>query len=239
MDNLEALILSAEDHKEQDRLITLLDSAGRIQRVYVSRARSGKSHLAALTSPFVYGRFELQKNTTGGYSLRDIESVECFMGLQSSLKGYALACYLAELTLSVLRCDTEPAMLPFLLNTLHFIAENKRPIPLLKGIFEWRVSMMSGYAPTLEDCPCCEESSLLFSVEQGRLFCENCRGTATCIQLAPPVLEAIRRSCESDNPFSFRLSGDSLAQFASISEMFLRYHLDAKLPTLDYYHAIL
>lgn len=240
MEEREALVLAAEDRKEQDRLIRILDKSGRVERIYVSGARSGKSRLAALTAPFVYGRFELHESSTGGYSLRDVEPIECFMGLQSSLAGYAIACYLAELTLSVMHSDAEPSLLPLFLNTLHLLSENKRPHALLKGIFEWQIAVLSGYAPSLGVCSCGQISeSLILSIDKGCLFCETCKEQAGgYVRLTPQVLEAVKRASSTESPFSFRLSGESLALFSTVSEMYLQYHIEAKLPTLEYYHAV-
>ncbi len=238
MDSFEALILSAEDQKDSDRLLTLLDQNGRVFKVYASHARSAKSRMAALTEPFVYGRFEVKQNASG-FILRDVEAKECFMGLQKSLSAYALAAYLAELTTVVLRSEAEPSMLPFLLNTLYLLAEGKRPMELLKGIYEFRMAVVAGYAPSLDHCSCQTPTGpYLLSVDEGRLYCHGCRGVGTLLMVPNAALEGMRRACFGKNPFGFNLSGESLLIFSRTAERYLRYHLDLNLDTLDYYHDV-
>ena len=230
-----------------DRLLTLLTDDFGVINTIARGANKPRSRLASSTELFCYSRlvlFRYRDSTT----VDSAEVEQSFFALRNDLSSLALASYIAELC-----CELAPPeeaaseYLRLVLNTLYFLIQAKKSIWMLKPVFELRLLTMAGFMPDLTGCACCgaydEESDaqMLFAYATGALYCHNCNLTEYLAEpIAPGVLAAMRHIIysPSEKLFSFTLPDAGLRELTQISETYLKYHLQRKYRSLDFFYSV-
>lgn len=231
-----------------DRLLTLLTRDFGVISAAARGANRPKSALASSTELFCYGKFTL-------FRYKDRVTVDCaevensFFKLRSDLTALSLATYLAELCVE-LAPPEEPAVeyLRLILNTVYMLAEKKRPVWLLKPLFELRLLTMAGFMPDLTGCGCCgkfeAEKDMLFDIATGELRCIDCgfdkNECENPIMLPAAVLAAMRHIIYSrfEEIYSFSLPEEGLYSLTRISENYLKYHIQREYRSLDFFYSV-
>ncbi len=254
---VDGLVIRECDHGENDKLLTLLTPGnGRIS-VVAKGARSMKSKYMNSTSLFTYGNYEITER--GGRAWLGGASVtESFYGIRNDLCRFALASYIAEAVLELSGEGEEAAdMLRLALNTLFAIANDCKPLPLIKAVFELRAMAMSGYLPDLSACSVCERPRapyMYLDIMNGSLKCAECLHREEQ-GLRPPVFEdivearilaplgsgalAVARYVLDAPPeklLSFTLDEAATAELGRMTEKYLLHHLERSFSSLDFYH---
>ena len=150
-------------------------------------------------------------------------------------------------------------MLRMVLNSFFAISNQRYPNALIKGAFEWRAAVMSGYEPMLCGCSVCGaetgDNALYLDVMNGGVVCADClrkksnlpinedeaRNANLLCPLSPAALAALRYVATAPlaRLFSFELSdGEDLRLFANAAETYLLSHVGHGFRTLDFYHEI-
>lgn len=88
-----------------------------------------------------------------------------FYELRLDIEKLALAQYFCELMINIVPegAETVP-YLRLILNSLYFVANGKRPMPLIKAVFELRLLSLAGFMPNLVCCDKCKiyESKIMY-----------------------------------------------------------------------------
>ena len=210
---------------------------------------------------YTYGNFEYYRR--GDFRiLKGGTPIEAFYSLSRDIDCLNLAAYLCELAVE-LTDEGEPAqeMLRLTLNSLHAAGRGLYPLEQIKGAFELRAAVLSGYAPDLSGCSVCGKSGngpFYLDVMNGALICPEClagsgkgvpagayaeelREAEIRAFLPEPVLAAMRYcvSAPINRLFSFSLTdGDDLALFSRRAETYLLSHLGRGFDTLNFYHSL-
>jgi len=195
------------------------------------------------TNLFCYGRFTFYESVKST-KVEECDLNETFFGLQQDITKLALAQYFNELMIESAPVETEAnEYLRLLLNSLYFLANDKKNIHILKSLFELRLASLIGYMPSLIACAECgefETDPMYFNEMTGELFCCNCKGSGTkCYPLE--VISAMRHAVfsEFDKMFLLKISSDNIPHFAYTSENYLISVLKRKFRTLDFYKAMI
>ena len=239
------LVLRTVKLGEADQILTILTP----DRGVISASARGslrlKSKLFSGCGLFCYSEFTL---TTGRASnfVDAAEVKKAFHGLGRSVEGMALAAYLAEAAATL---SPEPpeaaAVLRLVLNCLYMISENRRPLPLLKSIFEMRAMSLSGYMPRILACDGCgryDGGDFYLDPAGGTLLCASCAENARHVpNLDPGALYALRHIClaEDGRLFSFNLREQSTRRLGKVCEQYFLANLDRGLKSLDFLHTVL
>lgn len=226
---------------ESDRFVTALTRECGVVRASVRGARNLKSRSSSATQLLCHARLTLYKGREK-YIVDDAEPLNVFFKVREQLDKLALAQYFCELA-TALAPQEEPAeeALRLLLNALHYLSEDARPLPLLKAVVELRLLCQAGYTPAVADCAGCHaEQGAWFSPSQGVLLCDNCRGTLAVVPLSPTVLTAMRHIVYApfERCFAFSLPEEEAAALSDVAERFLLAQLGRGFNTLDFYHSI-
>ncbi len=226
---------------EADRFVTALTRECGVIRASVRGARNIKNRNSSATGLLCYSRLSLYKGREK-YIVDDAKPINVFFEVREQLDKLALAQYFCELA-GVLAPQEEPAeeALRLLLNSLHYLAEGSRPLPLLKAVTELRLLCQAGYMPSLEACAGCRgENGVWFSPTQGVLLCDACHGTLPAVPLSPTVLTAMRHIVYApfEKCFAFTLPEAEAAALCDVTERFLLAQLGRGFNTLDFYHSI-
>ena len=153
-------------------------------------------------------------------------------------------------------------MLRLLLNALHALSYDLRPQEQIKGAFEIRTAVLSGYAPDLSGCAVCgkaESDPFYLDVMSGALICRDCWGKrqgiphpmgiyadelreAEIIGILPPAVTAAIRFCAAaplERLLSFELKEEAdLASFAKQAESYILAHIGHGFEALNFYHTM-
>lgn len=226
---------------ESDRFVTALTRECGVVRASVRGARNLKSRSSSATQLLCHARLTLYKGREK-YIVDDAEPLNVFFKVREQLDKLALAQYFCELATS-LAPQEEPAeeALRLLLNALHYLSEDARPLPLLKAVVELRLLCQAGYMPAVAECAGCHANKgVWFSPLQGVLLCDTCRGTLAAVPLSPTVLAALRHIVYApfERCFAFSLPEEDAAALCDVAERFLLAQLGRGFNTLDFYHSI-
>lgn len=239
----DAIVLKITKTGESDRLLTLLTRDRGILKAFAKAADRPKNKLHMSTNLFCYGRFTFYEGVKST-KVEECDLNETFFGLQQDIIKLALAQYFNELMIESAPVETEAnEYLRLLLNSLYFLANDKKNMHILKALFELRLASLIGYMPSLIACAGCgefETDPMYFNEMTGELYCCNCKGTGAGAYPLE-VITAMRHSVfsEFDKMFSLKLSADNIPRFANASEKYLMSVIRRKFRTLDFYKTMI
>lgn len=263
---IRGIVLRETPIGDYDKMMTVLTAEYGKLSVFARGAKRLKSPLFVSTQLFAYSEMHLHK-TTNTYYLQSADLIENFYHIRDTLEGTALAGYIADVTADIaVENQPDKELLRLVLNSLHTISLNKKPMSQIKSVFELRAASIAGFMPDLVACAGCGNSDLetyYFDVTSGVFRCEDCYRTDALISeklaerqsepdsiyvtgqvialLTPSVFAAMRFAIYSqpNRIFAFELKDEeTLRDFAKISEKYLLCHMDRSYGTLDFYHSV-
>ncbi len=265
VETVKGVILRETPVGDYDKIMTVLTAERGKLSVYARGAKRLKSPLFTATQLFTYAEFTVSKSKTLWY-LKTGELIENFYHIRDTLGGAALATYIADVTADIaMEEEPEGSLMRLVLNSFHMIAAKKRPLDLIKGVFELRASAIAGFLPNLVACEGCGNSDLdilYFDMASGSFRCEECFRASSLLSeklaarrnenegiyptgqlisiLSASVFAAMRYAVYSkpERIFSFELKDDALSDFASIAEKYITCHLEKHYATLEFYHSV-
>jgi len=233
-----ALVLRADETKENDRLITALTEQLGVVRAFANGARRPKSPLHGACQPFAYGELELTRRRDT-YVVTGAQARGVFhQGLASELSRLALAGYFGALCAELApKEEPAPEHLRLAMNALHFLSAGLRPQWLLKAVVELRLICLAGYQPDLEVRGKKQEAGSYLDCARGVLVPEAGPGR---VLLAPPVQEAMRFICQSplERAFRFNLPEEGLRALSFASQTYLYHQTGRRFEELAYWEGI-
>lgn len=230
--------------KENNALLTILTASQGVVSATAYGARKSGASLSAGTKLFNYADFTLVESR-GRYKVDAARSIESFFGLSHSVEALAAASYFAEVLYDVCvtgQPDTE--VLRLALNCLYALTTGKKPVELVKAVFELRLLAESGFAPELDACAGCGcEETAFFIPEEACIFCAACaqRSGLPVLPAQPGVTQAMRYIVSAPMPkiFAFSIGEASVRSLGILCERYVRAQTGRKYDSLDVYHALM
>lgn len=191
-----AIVLSAVDYGEQDRILTLFSREyGRID-VKARACRKAASPLLPCVQPFVYGEYVLfrYKEKT---VVSQCEVIETFFSLREDVERFAAAGFAASLCRGTVQEEEgNEQLFDLFYRTCSYLAYGENSIKDTLIAFLAHFLAVTGFQPAITHCARCgkdlrQEKQIRFSAELGGALCLSC-GTFQK-QVQPLTLEAIRR----------------------------------------------
>lgn len=257
---INGLVVRVRGAGDHDRYLSVLTAEqGRITMLSKG-CKSMKQGQMAVSQMYTYANFEYY-NRTGLRILKGGAPIRSFYALSADIDRLNLAAYLCDVACE-LTDEGEPAeeMLRLTLNSLYAVSENLYPQELIKGAFEMRAAVLSGYAPALDGCAFCGQNAeeMFLDVMNGALLCADClhkRGKSAHVTAAYdeireadvicPLTEAsvaaIRyvASAPLSRLLAFELADpDDLHAFFVCAETYLLSHVGHGFETLNFYHTM-
>ena len=171
----EGIILRTTDYGETNKIVTILTREWGKYGVMANGAKKPKSRLSAITQPFTYGYFLVQKGSGMG-SLQQGEIISSLRSLKEDIFLTAYASFLVELTdRSIDEKKNNPYLFELLLQSLTYLNEGYDP-EIIKNIYEIKMLNVLGLHPILDHCASCGsmEGTFVFSIREGGLLCDRC-----------------------------------------------------------------
>lgn len=191
-----AIVLSATDYGEQDRILTLFSPEyGRID-VKARSCRKAASPLLPCVQPFVYGDYVLfrYKDKT---VVTQCEVLETFFSLREDVDRFAAAGFAASLCRGTVQEEegNEP-LFDLFYRTCSYLAYGGNGIKDILIAFLAHYLAIAGFQPAITHCARCgkdlrREKQIRFSTDMGGALCQDCGILQK--QVSPLALEAIRR----------------------------------------------
>ncbi len=240
----QGLVIKELNVGESDRLVTLFTRDYGIIKAFATGAKSIKSKRGAATSLLTYSSFTiLRKKDT--YKIQEASPIKMFFGVGSDIEVLALAQYFCELSnVFVTTGVPDGEFLRLILNSLHFLTEEKRYPPLIKAITELRVSVLTGFMPNLIACLECgkfEDDIMYFDITNGTLLCSDCKkDIKDLIPLNRTLLSALRHIIYSEfqKLYSFSIPEKDADILSNITGKYITLQSDHRFATLEFYENI-
>ena len=239
----DGLIIMEKSISETDKLVTILTRNFGIIRAFARGVKNVKNRNFAATQLFCYSDFAIYKGRNK-YIINEASSKKSFWNLRCDIEKLALSQYFCDLILNLVAEEQRHTedILRLMLNSLHYLTEDKISQKLLKSVFEMRILALSGYMPNLVACSCCEvsdEKSLFFAPEINGIICKECVKDYNFarFKLSSSVLYALRYTVfsEFNKMFAFDLSLQRQNELSVITESYLLRCVEKNLKTLDFY----
>lgn len=239
----DGLVIKETNIRDNDRLITIITRNLGVITAVVRGVKSFKSKRGSATSLLAFSNFNLeQKGDT--YTVAEASINKMFFGAGTDIVVLSIAQYFCELCnyLRPIEAESEE-FLRLVLNSLHFLTEQKRSPELIKAITELRIAVIAGYAPDLLACHSCgkfEDSVMYFKLDDGSLYCSDCR-KENCVSITLTVLLAMRHIVYSkfDLLYSFKIPDNAAKELSNICERYITYQTEHKFTTLEFLRGII
>jgi len=242
------VILKRRSIGEQDAILTLMTDELGIVEASAKGIKKTKSKLSAAVQPFYYSELALLRSKDR-YILTGASSIEGFHPLRYDVVKVALANYLAELICYLApSIDQIDAIKRLYLNTLFLLSNDKKTSEFIKPVCELRLMTLSGFMPDLvccHECAAFENVPLYFDMQQGVLYCENCREHSSLSgalkPLTPSLLASLRHIIYSadEKVYNFTVSNETLKELSDTIERYVLYHLERSFRPLEIYHTLI
>ncbi len=239
----DGLVIKETNIRDNDRMITVITRDLGVITAFVRGGKSIKSKRGSATSLLSFSSFCLEfKGDT--YTVTEATTNKVFFGAGSDIITLTIAQYFCELC-SVFRPEERESeeYLRLVLNSLHFLTENKRSPELIKAITELRVAVIAGYAPNIVACDGCgkfEDLVMYFNIQDGTLYCNNCKNE-DCLSLTITVLQAMRHIVYSkfDQLYSFEIPETAAKELSKLTEKYVTYQTEHRFTTLEFLRGII
>jgi len=224
-------------------MITVITRELGVITAFVRGVKSFKSKRGAATSLLSFSNFNLEyKGDT--YTVIEASVNKMFFGAGSDIVTLTIAQYFCELC-NILRPheDEYEEYLRLILNSLHFLTENKRSPELIKAITELRIAVIAGYAPNIIACNGCgkfEDTVMYFNLNDGTLYCNDCK-KENCISLTITVLQAMRHIVYSkfEQLYYFDIPEAAAKELSQLIEKYVTYQTEHRFTTLEFLRGII
>ncbi|WP_160671592.1 DNA repair protein RecO [Clostridium sp. C8-1-8] len=172
-----AVVIKAQDFKENDKLIWLFtEKLGKIA-VIAKGAKKNKSRLFSITLPLCYGQYVVFKGKNL-YTLSEGRITSSFQGLLNNLEKLTYSSYICEL-IDICVTDEEDNRQLFkdFVTCLYLLNTDALDYELLVRSFELKLLKATGYGLNLENCAYCKKSITTASYINLSYYggvCEDC-----------------------------------------------------------------
>ncbi len=236
----QGVVIKEAPSGENGKILHVLTENMGVVRVSATGARKLSTSYVTCTQLFSYSVMTV--NEKNGYMiLKEAKLIENFHNIRNSLSSLAFASYACEMAL-IASTPEDSNFLRLCLNALYATANDIKPVPIIKAVFELKLCCISGMTPDITaDCCVCGSKACGFAVRDGEMRCKEHMGDKNSfITLDKASLELISFVCDSDfsRMLSFKVSPDSAADFCIFTEAFALYMFDIKPKTLQFYHQI-
>lgn len=173
------IILSSEDYKDKDKMITFLTADHGIIRVCAKGAAKSGSKSSFLSVPFMLCEI-VASISKGFFYFKDGSIIESNSGIFQSLEAMTSATHIADvLKLSVMQTENSKEAYELAVYAFYMLGTNPDNYSMICSAFNWRYLSVLGLSVVYDKCSKCDtlisdNSTYRISILDGTLFCSNC-----------------------------------------------------------------
>ena len=237
------IVVSEETMPNDRKLISILTEDRGIVNCFIGVDKAESARFAAATSILSYSSFTLYKGRSG-YRLNDAMTMKMFYGITAFLEKLYLVYYFNELVkYIVMEEDGDEEFLRLMLNSLYVLDNDKKPLLVVKAVFELRLMAIAGYMPDVLACRGCgayEADEFYFDYDNSCLWCSYCCSAENTARIHKETLRGLRTVMLSEHKkiFSFSLSKNGIAELANLSENYMYKVTEKQFKSLEIFKKI-
>ncbi len=240
----EAVVIKTQPFRSSSLIVTFFTPQfGKIRGVVKGVHREGEVRQAGFEI-FTHAEFVFyEKKRSDLHLISDAAILESRHAIRDRLDTIAYGSYFCELTDELTEVhDPHPEIFHLLQSAFHFLSVI--PPARLTSLFEIKLLREMGWLPYLESCLNCGAKPLeqgFFSVRQGALICEKCRGNEQGAQpVGAPVLAVFRAYSKDALEDCLRVSHSTVIenQIRFLITQFLNYRLGKVLRSRKFLESI-
>lgn len=240
----DGLVVREMNVGENDKLLTLLTRDFGVIKAFSSGSKKISSKKFSASSLLSYANYSFVK-VGDTYKIFEAQPIKSFFDVGSDIYLLSIAQFFCELAYVVSPIEA-PAdeYLRLFLNSLHYLVKEMKNPELIKAITELRVAAISGYMPALVACDGCavyEEDIMYFNLNNGKLFCENCKdGSPDLVPIDRTVLSAMRHIVfsEFNNIYRFEIPDDKALYLSTLTGKYISAQTEHRFKTLEFLEQI-
>ncbi|WP_077215403.1 DNA repair protein RecO [Bacillus dakarensis] len=175
LEKCEGIVIRTNHYGETNKVVTLYTREWGKVGVMARGAKKPNSRLAAITQPFTYGYFLVQRGKGLG-GLQQGDMISSMRHIKEDIFLTAYASYIVDLTdKSCEEKKPNPFLFELVHQTLNYINEGYDP-EILTNIFEMKMLNTIGLYPVLNKCAVCGsgDGNFSFSIRENGLICHRC-----------------------------------------------------------------
>ncbi len=235
------MVLSAMPVGEYDkRLVILTKEHGKIA-AFARGARRPNSPLLSCSQPFSFGNFTIYRGRDS-YTIGTAEINNYFSELRDDLEGAYYGFYFCEFADYMTRENIDATdILKLLYQTLRCLVKKTISPALIKVIFELKIVALNGEAPQMFECIKCgkKEESMIFSVREGGLLCDNCRRKREISDrkfLSPAAIYTMQYiiSTPVEKLYTFVVTAEVLRELTDCMDKYIRIYVNNEFKTSEF-----
>lgn len=239
----EGLVVKETIVGESDRLVTLFTREHGLIKAFASGAKNINSKKSAATALLTYSQFCI-KNKNGSLRIFEATPKAQFFKMGADITVLTLSQYFCELALQFGENGVkDEEFLRLLLNSLHFLVEEKRNPYIIKAITELRTAVISGYMPDFiacRGCGCFENDIMYFDLREGSITCKDCGVPPGSIPVNKTMLSALRHITYSKfgSLYSFEVPETDAKLLSSLTEKYITTQTDYNFKSLEFFKSL-
>ncbi|WP_433958818.1 DNA repair protein RecO [Cytobacillus horneckiae] len=175
LEKCEGIVIRTVNYGESNKIVTLFTREWGKVGVMARGAKKPSSRLSAVTQPFTYGHFLVQR----GKGLGGLQQGDIIHSMRSIKEDIFLTAYVSYIV-DLLDKGTEekrpnPFLFELLMQSIQLINEGNDP-EIITNIFEMKMLNQLGLYPVLNQCAICKntDGEFSFSIREGGLICHRC-----------------------------------------------------------------
>ncbi|WP_080845008.1 DNA repair protein RecO [Cytobacillus gottheilii] len=175
LEKCEGIVIRTANYGESNKIVTLYTREWGKVGMMARGAKKPNSRLSAVTQPFTYGYFLMQRGSGLG-TMQQGEMISSMRSIKEDIFLTAYAAYIVELLdRSVEDRKPNPFLFELLFQSLNLINEGYDP-DIIVNIFEMKMLNTLGLYPVLNQCAVCgsADGHFSFSIREGGLICHRC-----------------------------------------------------------------
>ena len=172
---VKGIILTETNYSESSKILNVLTEEHGLIGFISKGCRKVKSKLRAISSPLVYGTFDIYYKEDGLSTLIDGNIINSFDNIKKDLTSLSYSAYLLDLTNQVVKQSEESNLLDILIPSLERINEGLNP-QAITCILELKYLDYLGVMLELDSCAICgdQENIITIDASYGGYICSNC-----------------------------------------------------------------
>ncbi|MEC1155300.1 DNA repair protein RecO [Cytobacillus horneckiae] len=175
LEKCEGIVIRTVNYGESNKIVTLFTREWGKVGVMARGAKKPSSRLSAVTQPFTYGHFLVQR----GKGLGGLQQGDIIQSMRSIKEDIFLTAYVSYIV-DLLDKGTEekrpnPFLFELVMQSIQLINEGNDP-EIITNIFEMKMLNQLGLYPVLNQCAICKntDGEFSFSIREGGLICHRC-----------------------------------------------------------------
>ncbi len=188
---IEGIIINETPYGDNSKIINILTREHGLIGIMCNNVKSLKNPLRTKTIKFTYGFFHINYNENKLSKLIDIDIIDNFKTIKSSIELISFMSYITDLTYQVAKQNSEAVIFDIYISTIKKINEGKNPL-ILTNILELKFLEHLGVGLNLNSCIKCGNKTQIVTLDpdEGGFICQNCYKNEVIIN--PKSIKLIR-----------------------------------------------